>query len=121
MGVPMATSQDFVNWVPGKRLRSWYLAHVLIAGRDYLRGLSEGAIHKTIYMPTLAGLCIRLPSIAEQDRILARIDELRSGAVTTGAALNRQAAASTHSALLCSMPPSWENCDGSRRSQDFPR
>lgn len=93
MGVPMATSQDFVNWVPGAKLRPWYLAHALIASRDYVRGLSEGAIHKTIYMPTLKGLRIRLPDIAQQDRALVRIDALQSELVTATAAFDRQAAA----------------------------
>jgi len=65
MGVPMATSQDFVNWVPGDQLRSWYLATGLIAAREYLRNLAEGAIHKTIYMPTLRGLRIKLPPLEE--------------------------------------------------------
>jgi type I restriction enzyme S subunit len=73
MGRPMATSQDFVNWVPGPTLRSWYLAYTIIGAREYLRGLSSGAIHKTIYMPTLKGLRVRLPSLEEQDRIIERI------------------------------------------------
>jgi type I restriction enzyme S subunit len=75
MGKPMATSQDFVNWVPGPKLRSWYLAYALIGARDYLRGLSSGAVHKTIYMPTLKRLHIRLPSLDDQDRMVQRIRE----------------------------------------------
>ena len=75
MGHPMATSQDFVNWVPGPELRSWYLAFVLIGAREYLRELSSGAVHKTIYRPTLKGLHIRLPSLDVQDRIIDRIQQ----------------------------------------------
>lgn len=93
MGVPMATSQDFVNWVPGDRLRSWYLAHALMAARDYIRSLSEGAIHKTIYMPILKELRIRLPSVDEQDRILGQIDEASVAFQRATDALDRQAAA----------------------------
>ncbi|HEV2078623.1 MAG TPA: restriction endonuclease subunit S [Allosphingosinicella sp.] len=93
MGVPMATSQDFVNWVPGERLRSWYLAHALISARDYIRGLSDGAIHKTIYMPKLKGLRIRLPEPEEQDRALRRIDEVRETLRKAARALDSQAAA----------------------------
>jgi type I restriction enzyme S subunit len=93
MGVPMATSQDFVNWVPSEGLRPWYLAHALIAARDYVRGLSEGAIHKTIYMPTLKGLHIRLLDLDQQDRALGRIAALQSELATATGALNRQAAA----------------------------
>lgn len=78
MGREMATSQDFVNWVPGPRLRSWYLATALISSREYLRGLAEGAIHKTIYMPVLKTLRIKLPEPAEQERVLARLTEVRT-------------------------------------------
>jgi type I restriction enzyme S subunit len=93
MGVPMATSQDFANWVPGEKLRSWYLAHALIAARGYIRGLAEGAIHKTIYMPTLKGLRIRLPSVNEQDRVLGQIDEASVMLQRATDALDRQVAA----------------------------
>jgi type I restriction enzyme, S subunit len=78
MGKPMATSQDFVNWVPGPKLRSWYLAYALIGAPDYLRGLSSGAVHKTIYMPTLKSLHIRLPSLHAQDRMVKRIQAAHS-------------------------------------------
>jgi type I restriction enzyme, S subunit len=102
MGVAMATSQDFVNWVPGDRLRSWYLAHALIAAREYVRALAEGAIHKTIYMPTLQHLRIRLPTLAEQDHTLARIAQLKVVCADAIAALDRQTAAldALSSALL---------------------
>lgn len=73
MGRPMATSQDFVNWVPGPKLRPWFLAYALIGARDYLRELSSGAVHKTIYMPTLKNLHIRLPALTDQDRALEQI------------------------------------------------
>lgn len=90
MGVPMATSQDFVNWVPGKHLRSWYLATGLISARDYLRGLAEGAIHKTIYMPTLKRLRIKLPPLEEQDRALSRLSEVKALLVQAQQALTKQ-------------------------------
>jgi type I restriction enzyme S subunit len=93
MHVPMATSQDFVNWVPGERLRSWYLAYALISARDYIRGLADGAIHKTIYMPTLKGLRIRLPGLEEQDRALARINQAGANLQEAVQALTRQTAA----------------------------
>ncbi len=93
LGVPMATSQDFVNWVPGDRLRPWFLARSLIAARDYVRGLSEGAIHKTVYMPTLKALRIRLPSLKDQDRALARVDAACGIVAEANIALTAQAAA----------------------------
>jgi type I restriction enzyme S subunit len=93
MGIPMSTSQHFVNWVPGKALRSWYLAYALIAARQYLRDLSEGSLIKTIYMPRLRGLHLRLPTLKEQDRILARINNVKAGLEAMVAPLDRQAAA----------------------------
>jgi len=35
LGTPMATSQDFVNWVCGPDLDPWFLANALISSRDY--------------------------------------------------------------------------------------
>lgn len=93
MGVPMATSQDFVNWVPGDQLRSWYLATGLIAAREYLRDLAEGAIHKTIYMPTLKGLRIKLPPLEEQDQALSRLSEVKTTLAEAQQALTKQAKA----------------------------
>lgn len=93
MGKPMATSQDFVNWVPGPKLRPWYLAYALIGARDYLRALSSGAVHKTIYMPTLKSLHIRLPSVDEQDRMTERIQSAHAFADKTLTSIEEQSAA----------------------------
>lgn len=73
MGRPMATSQDFVNWVCGPELDPWFLAWALIASRSYLLELASGAIHKTIYMPTVEAFRICAPPIAEQKRIVQSI------------------------------------------------
>jgi type I restriction enzyme S subunit len=93
MGKPMATSQDFVNWVPGPTLRSWYLAYALIGARDYLRGLASGAVHKTIYMPTLKNLHLRLPSVGEQDRMIERIKSAHAFADNALTSMKEQSAA----------------------------
>jgi type I restriction enzyme S subunit len=53
MGQPMATSQDFANWVCGEELDPEYLMYALIFSRKELLKLASGATHKTIYMPTL--------------------------------------------------------------------
>jgi len=60
LGKPMATSQDFVNWVVGDHLRPVYLMNALMQSRARLRGLSDGSTHKTI--------CMR---VAERFRVLA--------------------------------------------------
>ena len=75
MGRPMATSQDFVNWVCGPELDPEFLMHLLIRARSEIRALSSGAIHKTVYMPTLKSFRVCVPSITEQRRIAAQLRE----------------------------------------------
>jgi type I restriction enzyme S subunit len=74
MGRPMATSQDFVNWVCGPDLHPRFLMYLLRASRTFIRQLSSGAIHKTVYVPTVKAFNICAPDIAEQKRIA---DEVR--------------------------------------------
>lgn len=73
MGRPMATSQDFVNWVCGPELDPWFLAWALIASRSYLLDLASGAIHKTIYMPTVKSFRLCIPGLEEQRRIVGSL------------------------------------------------
>lgn len=73
-GKPMATSQDFVNWVCGPTLRPRFLFHALRASRGYLRSLASGAVHKTIYMPTVQALRVCVPTLEEQDSIVSILD-----------------------------------------------
>ncbi|MDO8479216.1 MAG: restriction endonuclease subunit S [Candidatus Rokubacteria bacterium] len=75
MGREMATSQDFVNWVCGPDLDPRFLAYLFRASRAYLRSLSSGAIHQTIYMPTVAAFEVCLPDLKEQQRIVCSLDE----------------------------------------------
>lgn len=75
MGSPMATSQDFVNWVCGSDLDPQFLQHLLIAeGKDLLR-FASGAVHQTIYFPEAKAFYACIPDIAEQRRIVAILDE----------------------------------------------
>ncbi len=60
MGRPMATSQDFVNWVCGADLDHRFLAYLLRASRGYIRSLASGAVHKTVlhaYRRGILGVC----------------------------------------------------------------
>ncbi len=75
MGRPMATSQDFVNWVCGPDLNPWFLAWLLIAARYYILSLSSGAIHKTIYMPTVERFRVCAPPFQEQTRIVTSLSK----------------------------------------------
>jgi type I restriction enzyme S subunit len=76
MGKPMATSQDFVNWVPTEAVSSRWLQLVLIAEKPALSRFSKGAVHQTIYYPAWLSMHIVLPPLAEQHRIVAKVDEL---------------------------------------------
>ena len=71
----MATSQDFVNWVCGPDLDPRFLAYVFRASRAYLRSLSSGAIHQTIYMPTVEAFEVCIPELTEQQRIVGSLGE----------------------------------------------
>lgn len=69
MGRPMATSQDFVCWVCGPELDPSFLAYLLRSARRYIRSLADGAIHKTVYYPTVEKFHVCVPALAEQQRI----------------------------------------------------
>jgi len=75
MGREMATSQDFVNWVCGRDLDPHFLAYLLRTSRAHLRRLSSGAIHQTIYMPTVETFEVCIPDLKEQQRIAGVLDE----------------------------------------------
>lgn len=75
MGRPMATSQDFVNWVCGPDLDPEFLMHLLIRSRDEIRALSSGAIHKTVYFPTVKAFRVCVPASGEQRRIAEELRE----------------------------------------------
>jgi type I restriction enzyme S subunit len=73
MGKPMATSQDFANWVCGPELDPEFLMHALIRSRVELRALATGATHKTIYMPALASFQICMPALPVQKDIVTAL------------------------------------------------
>jgi type I restriction enzyme S subunit len=74
MGRPMATSQDFVNWVCGPGLEPKYLLYLLQCSRGYIRDLSSGAINKTVYMPTVKQFQVCVPPVQQQYRIAVAIE-----------------------------------------------
>jgi type I restriction enzyme S subunit len=75
MAKPMATSQDFANWVCSDALEPEFLMHALIRSRHELRALATGATHKTIYMPTLQNFHLCLPDRTAQQRIVADLKQ----------------------------------------------
>ncbi len=87
LGRPMATSQDFCNWIcDPETLDPEFLMYAFMASQDHLRELGSGAVHKTIYMPTIQSFHICAPPIEEQRRIGRRLRERLAAAeeLTTG-------------------------------------
>ncbi len=73
MAEPMATTQDFANWVCGPRLVPEYLLYCFRAMSDDFRRATIGSTHQTIYMPDIRRLTIPVPPVAQQERIVARL------------------------------------------------
>jgi len=85
LAVPMATTQDFVGWICGERIRPKFLYYVLRSMKPVFRRLMMGSTHQTIYMPDIRSFRLPLPPISEQDEIVARLDRI-TGAFRTAAA-----------------------------------
>jgi type I restriction enzyme S subunit len=93
MGRSMATSQDFVNWVCGPGLDPRFLMYLLIANRQEIRDLGSGAVHQTVYFPTVESFSVCVPAINEQQRIAANIAEQLAAADAAKRAANERLAA----------------------------
>jgi type I restriction enzyme S subunit len=72
MGRPMATSQDFVNWVCSEAIDYRFLKYVLLAEREAFLRFASGTTHQTIYFPEVKAFHVCLPPIDEQ-RAVAHI------------------------------------------------
>jgi type I restriction enzyme S subunit len=72
----MATSQDFVNWVPSNAVTSDWLRLVFTSEKDAFSRFSKGAVHQTIYYPEWLSMHTLLPPLAEQRRIVTKVDQL---------------------------------------------
>lgn len=75
MGKPMATSQDFVNWTCGDELNPFYLMFALIFSRPYIKSLSSGTTHKTIYFPTVEEFQTLIPPLPLQEKFAAIVQK----------------------------------------------
>ncbi|GAB3244297.1 restriction endonuclease subunit S [Nocardioides dilutus] len=80
---PMATSQDFWNWICGPKLLPEYLNYQFKSMGPVFKSLNMGSTHQTIYQKDAASLQIVVPPLEEQraiahylDRETARIDRL---------------------------------------------
>lgn len=72
MGRPMATSQDFVNWVCSDAVDYNFLKYVLLAEHDAFLRFASGTTHQTIYFPEVKAFHVCLPPRDEQ-RAIAHI------------------------------------------------
>ena len=93
LGRPMATSQDFCNWVcDPERLDAEFLMYAFMASQDSLRALGSGAVHKTIYMPTIQSFHHCAPPLAEQRCIACNLRERLAAAEALGTRLRQRQA-----------------------------
>ena len=69
MGRPMATSQDFVNWVCGPDLDHRFLKYILLSEHVSLLRFASGTTHQTIYFPEAKAFHVCIPDKEEQTQI----------------------------------------------------
>jgi hypothetical protein len=85
----MATSQDFATWTCSEALDPDYLMMALQAEGQEIRRFGEGSTHTTIYFPALKAFHIALPPIAEQRRIVTKLEVLTARLTRARAELDR--------------------------------
>jgi type I restriction enzyme S subunit len=117
MGRPMATSQDFFDWVCGPELDPLFLMFLFQASRGYFRSLASGATHKTVYFPTAEALQVCVPLLGEQRRIAALLQDQMAAAERARAAAEARLeaaqvlpAAIVRSVFLDSAARDWPQC-----------
>ncbi len=76
MGVPMATSQDFVNWVCGPELDYRFLKYVLVGEQSSFLRFASGTTHQTIYFPEVKAFHVALPNVKVQSHIANTLSAL---------------------------------------------
>jgi type I restriction enzyme S subunit len=76
MGIEMATSQDFLNWVCGPELRAEYLHYVLLSEQESVRRFAHGTTHQTVYYPEAKAFHVCIPSREEQGAIVEALKAL---------------------------------------------
>ncbi len=76
LGRPMATSQDFVNWVCSDALDPRFLTYAILAEGEHILNFGKGTTHTTIYFPEVLSFYVCLPPRAEQHRIVKNVEAL---------------------------------------------
>lgn len=91
MGMDMATSQHFADWVCSADLNPRYLLLLFrTVMQPYFESLTAGSTLKTIGMPELRGFRIPLPPLEEQAQIAALASEVEREADRLVAELTQQ-------------------------------
>ena len=85
---PIATNQGFKSLVLGEGIDPHYVRYYLIASREYVESLASGSTFKEISGARMKELLVPLPPIAEQHRIVAKLDELLASSRAARAALD---------------------------------
>lgn len=70
---PMATSQDYWNWVCGPDILPEYLWFQFRAMRPEFDRIKSGSTHKTIYKADAAAITLVLPPLKDQQEIVQRL------------------------------------------------
>ncbi len=78
--IPATINQDLKALIPGKKITSEYLYHVLWALNDSILKLVEKSTHDTrkLETPKLLNFEIPVPPLPEQHRIVAYLDDLQA-------------------------------------------
>ncbi len=78
LSTPMATSQDFINWMCHDELRPDYLMWAFLMSREVLRASSSGSTHRTIYVRDAQRFHVLLPPVELQREFERRLGALRA-------------------------------------------
>ncbi|NMH97988.1 hypothetical protein HF526_11790 [Pseudonocardia sp. K10HN5] len=89
MGRPMATSQDFVNWVCGPEIAPEYLKYILMVEQESIRKFSYGTTHQTLYYPDAKALHVCIPSRRDQDAVAQVLGSLEDKMSHNGGLLRK--------------------------------
>ena len=73
---PAVTNQAVCGCTPSPCVSNEFLFHFLLSQRSYFHAASEGGAQPNISKAKILGFPFPLPPLAEQDRIVAKVDEL---------------------------------------------
>ena len=76
MGRPMATSQDFVNWVCFDAIDYRFLKYILLSEHESMLRFASGTTHQTIYFPEAKAFHVCIPALESQKNIVAILQSL---------------------------------------------